>query len=106
MGTSARLTRPEPWTSTPERCSLNDHLGALEVEAEADLAQTGLEHGPAQLDLVLGVEHQEAAAARPHQLAPERAVIHAEAVQPVDVVVAGAAGPPLLLLPLFAEQLR
>ena len=66
----------------PPRCcishrGLRDDGRPFEVEAEPHLLQAGLAHGLAQPRLVLGVEHQEAAAARADQLAADRAVLHA-----------------------------
>ena len=47
----------------------HDGLRSFEVEAEADFLQARSRHGVAQPRLVLGIEHQEAAAARADQLA-------------------------------------
>jgi hypothetical protein len=41
---------------------LDDHLGALEVESKAHLAQVNLGHSPPQTHFVFGVEHEEATA--------------------------------------------
>ena len=54
--------------------------------------------------MVLRVEQEEAAAAGPDQLAPERSVLESQLVPLVDVRVAHAAGAPLLLLPLLVHQ--
>src|SRR5215469_8532431 len=53
---------------------LDDDLGSLEVEPEADFLQTALVHGMAELGLVGGVEHQESPAARADQLSAQGAV--------------------------------
>src|SRR5262245_36881012 len=63
-----------PLASSEQRSSLEDHLGALEVEAEAHLAQSGLRHRPPQTHLLLGVEHQEATAAGADQLPAQRPI--------------------------------
>ena len=55
------------------------HLRALEVEAEAHFLEAGLRHRRAQPAVVLGVEQQEAAAAGADELAADRAVLRARA---------------------------
>ena len=55
--------------------------------------------------MILGVEHQEAAAAGADQLAADRAVLPPELVPLVDLRVAHAAGAPLLVLPVLVHQL-
>ena len=62
-------------------------------------------HGVAQPRLVLGVEHQEAAAARADQLAAERAVRHGVIVPLVDRRIGHPAGALLLVLPVLVHQL-
>ena len=59
----------------------------------------------AQPVAVLGVEHQEAAAAGADQLAADRAVLHAQLVPFVDLGVAHAARAALLVLPVLVHQL-
>ncbi len=63
-----------------------------------------LAHGVAQLRLVVGVEHQEAAAARADELAAQRAVGHGGVVPFVDLRVAHAAAAFLLALPMHVHQ--
>ncbi len=62
-------------------------------------------HRRPQAPMVLGVEHQEAAAAGADQLAAERAVLPAELVPLVDLRVAHAHRAPLLVLPVLVHQL-
>ena len=71
---------------------------------KAHLGQPGLAHGMAQAHLVLGVEHQEAAAARPDQLAADRAVVHSEIVPVVDLRIGHAARALALVLPVLVHQ--
>src|SRR5216684_2433900 len=54
----------------------DDHFGPFKIKFEADLFEPLLAHGVAELRLVFGIEHQETAAARPDQFAPQRAVGH------------------------------
>src|SRR5262249_41068945 len=84
---------------------LEDHLGALEVEAEAHLAQAGLRHGTPQTHLLLGVEHQEATAAGADQLAAQRPVRLCQLVPLVDPVVAHRTAALLLVFPVDVHQL-
>src|SRR5262245_60555812 len=96
-----------PWEASRStaRGSLDDGLGAFEIEAEADLGQAGADHGVAQPGLVLGVEHQEPATAGTDQLATNRAVLERELIPFVDARVRHAAGSLLLMGPVLVHQL-
>src|ERR1700690_1059111 len=85
---------------------LGHHLGPLEIEPEADLLEALLPHGVAQLLLVAGVEHEEAAAARADELPAERAIGHGEVVPLVDLGVAHPGAARLLALPVDVHQHR
>src|SRR6266705_545974 len=103
----SRVARPPARIATGSMGSdmlLRDHLGALEIEVEAHLLQAGLAHGGAQAHPVLGVEHQEAAAAGPDQLAADRAVAHGEIVAGVDARVRHAARALALVLPMLVHE--
>src|SRR5689334_7085483 len=64
---------------------LRDNRRALEIEAEAHLLQARFAHGLAQAHLVLGVEHQESAAASPDQFTANRPVLPGDVVPVVDL---------------------
>src|SRR5438128_1757329 len=74
---------PARLQASPAEALLHQDLGALEVEAEADLAQAGVCHGFAQARLVFGVEQQEAAAAGADELAAQRPVAQR---QPIPLI--------------------
>src|ERR1039458_4406117 len=83
---------------------LRNHLGALEVEPEADLLQALLLHGMAKLLLVTCVEHEEAPAPGANQLPAQGAIRHRAVVPFVDVGVAHAAAARLLPLPVDVHE--
>src|ERR1700736_2337034 len=58
----------------------------------------------AHLVAVFGVEQQKSAAARADELAANRAVLHAKVIPLVDLGIAHAAGPTLLMLPMLMHQ--
>src|SRR5437867_2166105 len=71
------------------RSRLGNHGCSLEVKPEAHLSQAHFDHRPTQSNPVLGVKHQEAATARPNQLATQSTFGHAELVPTIDRAVAG-----------------
>src|SRR5690348_14105923 len=66
------------------RISLHQHLGAFKVHVKADFGETCLAHHMTQPHFLLGVEHQEAAAPGPDQLAPDGTGIDPKIVPLID----------------------
>src|SRR4051812_19254386 len=97
-----RVARPP--ASSANRSTIDKHLGAREVEAEAHLAQPGADQRVAQPPAILGVEEQEAAAAGADQLAAEGAVTAAELVPGVDLGAAHARRAQALALPVLVHE--
>src|SRR5690242_10032267 len=85
-------------------CSSRD-FRPFEVEVESDFGQPCFTHGVTQALLLLGVEHQEAAAASPDQLAADGAVVEREVVPLVDLRIRHAARALALVLPMLVHQL-
>src|SRR6185436_8519885 len=84
-----------------EPVGASDHLlGALEVEAEAHLGEARMTHRMAEAFLLVGVEHEKAAATRADELSPERAIRHREIIPLVDLRIAHPARALLFVLPV------
>src|ERR1700738_4911437 len=58
----------------------------------------------AQLVAVVGIEQQKTAAAGADEFAANGAVLHAEVIPLIDMGIAHAAGPALLVLPMLMHQ--
>src|SRR4051812_6170078 len=95
---------PSPPAKITHCILLNENLGALEVEAEAHLAQPGLTHGVAQLRFLLGVKHQKASAAGADELPAQSAIVHGVGVPLVDLTVAHRTRALFLALPVHVHE--
>src|SRR5262245_49181229 len=94
-----------PTLSTSRSHVVDQGLAPLVVEGEPHLLQPGGVHGRPERLAVVGVEEQEPAAARAHQLAAHRAVAPRQFVPGVDLVRGDALRPLLLVQPVLVHQL-
>src|SRR5215471_4243393 len=83
---------------------LGNDLGTLKVKMKPHFGQTGFSHDCAQPRLLVRVEHEKPASPGANQLAPDRAIAHAEIIPGIDVVIRHAGGSPPLDLPVLIEQ--
>ena len=74
-----------------KRCTSDNRLRPLKVEAEADFLEARHRHGMAQTRLVFGIEHQKAPAARADELSAGRSVRHCVIVPIVDRLIGHSA---------------
>ena len=81
----------------------HQHGRAVVIEAEAEFAETFLAHGAAHAHRIVRVEQQISAAAGAHQFSAQRAVLHADGMPVIDLLVTHALRARAFMLPMFAH---
>src|SRR6202034_4166088 len=84
--------------------SLGKSYGAVEIESNPDLFESGFAQGVPHPLLVLGIEQKKAAAAGADHLAAQGAVAHGQIIPFVDSGIGHGAGALLLVLPMLVQK--